>query len=567
MNKKYLRQKKYKSRKEIKSRSSNRHIIGSQEKKIIDADKSISSNILLTAADADHDRMQFDDKKAPHPQYNNLFIPDASSNDKDIKSQKSVIQNNIANNKLLTDKLLTDKLTNDKLTNDKLPNDKIPLDTLPLDKIAQDKSGINTSHPGFFQSLIDKFKKPNNVLPGDDASKATIGTVSNININIMSNTRKDKEPTAGIMGVSKKDSEPAKPNSIINDHEFHRFESDDAIRKLFMKEKKIIKKRTVKQRFFLRDVMRTAGYDTVNIEKFKETVLYVNALIIIIFSLAVLFYGSWYDVLFKALLFLLMLWLLLLPLLLLISWVCIYLFLDYKRYRRRLEIEDVWPEYLQLVVANINAGMLIDVALWNAVKPKYKVLVREIEEIAKQSVTGVDIVVALQEFSEKYDSPMLKRTVSLLIEGMGSGGKIATLLNKIALDIQDTKIMKKEMSASVMTYAIFISFATIVAAPFLFGLSTQLLIVMQKIIGSVSQTSSTSSFLSFSTDTIAVSDFKIFAYIMLAITSFMSACIIGSIRKGSVKDGLKFIPVFIAVTLVIYYIASSLLAALMSSFI
>jgi Flp pilus assembly protein TadB len=356
-------------------------------------------------------------------------------------------------------------------------------------------------------------------------------------------------------------------HTIIGDTQFHKFESDEALKKLFSKEKEKSKKYTVRQRFFLRNVLKQAGYEGVDEQKFKDTVLYANALIIILLSIIVLFYGSFNYVLFKAFLFLLVLWVLLLPLLLFITWSGIYLYLDYMRYRRRMALEDVWPEYLQLVVANINAGMLIDVALWSAVKPRYRVLAKEIEEIAKQTVTGVDISIALKDFSDKYDSPMLTRTINLLIEGMGSGGKIATLLNKIALDIQDTAIMKKEMSASVTTYAIFISFATIAAAPFLFGLSTQLLMVMQKIIGSVAQTSSASSMMTFGTDTIKVNDFRIFAYLMLSITSFMSACIIGTIRKGSIKAGLKFIPIFIIVTIIIYAVASTLLSQLMSSFI
>jgi hypothetical protein len=47
----------------------------------------------------------------------------------------------------------------------------------------------------------------------------------------------------------------------------------------------------------------------------------------------------------------------------------------------------------------------------------------------------------------------------------------------------------------------------------------------------------------------------------------MSACIIGTIRKGSIKAGMKFIPIFIIVTLIIYFIASKLLAQLMGTFI
>jgi archaellum biogenesis protein FlaJ (TadC family) len=120
-----------------------------------------------------------------------------------------------------------------------------------------------------------------------------------------------------------------------------------------------------------------------------------------------------------------------------------------------------------------------------------------------------------------------------------------------------------------LTYAIFISFATIVAAPFLFGLATTLLTVIQKIMGQVAQTSSagTGSFINISGGTLKISDFKIFAVTMLSITSFMSSLIISNIRKGNIKDGLKYIPIFMITTIVLYFIAEKLISTLMSTLV
>lgn len=351
----------------------------------------------------------------------------------------------------------------------------------------------------------------------------------------------------------------------ITDKRSYKFTADDILRRLFIIDEKKKKKFGMKEKTYLKTILSQAGYE-IDATLFKKRVFRYNSILASLWTIYLIVNGLVLGLLDKVLAPIIISWIVFYPSLLLVSWGIIFFFLDYKKYKRKKELEEVWPEYLQLVVSNINAGMLIDVALWSAVKPKYKVLAKEIEQVAKQTLTGKELGEALTEFADKYDSVMVQRTISLLIEGMESGGRIATLLNKISLDIQDTKIMRKEMSASVMTYSIFISFATIAAAPFLFALSTQLLIIIQTIIGKLGETSTTT-MISFSADNVKISDFKIFAYLMLTITSFMSACLIGSIRRGSIKDGLKFIPLFIISTLIIYYLSSILLASLFGNLI
>ena len=153
---------------------------------------------------------------------------------------------------------------------------------------------------------------------------------------------------------------------------------------------------------------------------------------------------------------------------------------------------------------------------------------------------------------------------------MSAGGEMADLLNKIALNIDEARILRKEMAASVTTYVIFITFATILAAPVLFGLATQLLEVIKEITTRLASTmQSSSAFFSFSVSSggIKLSDFRFFAYIMLIISSISSACIISVIRKGRVKEGLVRIPVFIIVAIILYSIASLVISGMLHSFL
>ncbi len=237
--------------------------------------------------------------------------------------------------------------------------------------------------------------------------------------------------------------------------------------------------------------------------------------------------------------------------------------------RRRQEIEAVFPDYLQLAAANLSAGMTIDRALWMAVRPRFGVLAKEMEDVAKKTMTGYDLERSLKEFSGKYDSIVIKRAIDLICEGSRSGGRMAEILNKIATNIQENNILQKEMAANVTTYVNFISFASVLASPFLFALSTQLLVVIQQIAGSisVSQGSSSTVGLQLSADAVKLADFKIFSYVALSVTSIMSACIVSVIRKGTIFDGLRLAPMYAFVSLCLYWFASWALSFLFGGFL
>jgi Flp pilus assembly protein TadB len=251
----------------------------------------------------------------------------------------------------------------------------------------------------------------------------------------------------------------------------------------------------------------------------------------------------------------------------LLTLLVLFVYLDVRMYQRVKQIEESLPDFLQLASANISAGMTVDRALWYAVRPKFGILAKEMEDVAKSTIAGEDLEKALIKLGARYDSRMLKETINLVVEGISSGGEMAELLNKLSINIKETQLMRKEISASVTTYAIFIGVAAIIAAPILFALSTELLIIIQNIFSHInldkSVGASTMFSFNFSGDTISIATFQNFAVLTLCISSFFSASIISVIRKGSVKDGLKMIPVFMIVSVILYYLATALFKSLM----
>lgn len=317
----------------------------------------------------------------------------------------------------------------------------------------------------------------------------------------------------------------------------------------------------------LKNYLEKAGYGISNELPISKIFNIFIAGIVVILNIYLIYAGAVRD---DRLVFiltqLLMTWIIILPTLIIIFWFIFYTVVDFKIYNRTKQLEEVLPDFLQLTSANLNAGMPLDKALWYAVRPRFGILAKEIEDVAKSTLIGEDLKDALLNLSKQYDSKMLQRTVNLMLEGLDAGGEIGPLLNKISNDIQETRIIKKDMAANVMTYVIFISFATIIAAPFLFALSSQVLTVIQKLTSNINTPSAgmgAMSMFNLSEEAVSLKDFNIFAVGALSMTSFFSAMIVSIIQKGNVKDGIKYIPIYILITVTLYLISAKGLSLIM----
>lgn len=260
-----------------------------------------------------------------------------------------------------------------------------------------------------------------------------------------------------------------------------------------------------------------------------------------------------YDYVFLVVV-LIFIWVFIFAVVLFIMWFFFYLILDLAIFKRKQKLEEVLPDFLQLASSNIRAGMTVDKALWFAVRPRFGVLAREIEEVAKRTFAGEPLDDALNHFVRKYDSKVLERAINLLVEGLHAGGEMGDLMNKIASNIQETELIKKEMAANVTTYVIFITFATLVAAPFLFGMAYQLITVIQEVFSRVDiAPGAVSGFpVTVSSGVVSIDDFRTFAIVSLMITSFFSAIIISTIKKGNIKGGVKYIPAFMVASIILF---------------
>ncbi|MBW2990470.1 type II secretion system F family protein [Candidatus Woesearchaeota archaeon] len=244
-----------------------------------------------------------------------------------------------------------------------------------------------------------------------------------------------------------------------------------------------------------------------------------------------------------------------------------YFYLNIKIYKRTKLLEDMLPDYLGLVSTNLKGGMNFEKSLWSAIKPEFGILSKEIGVVSKRVATGNDISDALQEFSDKYDSPILRRSVDLIKGEIVSGGSITGVIDNLVSNLRKTKALKAEMSAATLTYMIFMAAIVVVIMPALFALSKQLLTILLKFSSRIStsfQTASTSTMFQFTVAQIDPFHFQVFSIAAISTIAAFSSMIISTIEKGDIKGGLKYIPLFLSGALIMYFILSVILESILS---
>ncbi|QLJ52430.1 MAG: Type II secretion system (T2SS), protein F [Candidatus Fermentimicrarchaeum limneticum] len=234
---------------------------------------------------------------------------------------------------------------------------------------------------------------------------------------------------------------------------------------------------------------------------------------------------------------------------------------------RAVKIEEVLPDALQTISANVRAGMTTENAIWMGARPEFGPLEEEIKIVSSKCFGGKPISQALKEMGERVKSNTLQRAVKLLVEGIELGGEMAPLLDEVSRDIKSTTALKKEIMNATLMYTIFIVFSSIIAAPVLFAsslyYSEMSLSIMKNRVQmpqDVPVSGGFSMLLSGGGDKanlVNPSEVNLFAIACISMTTTMGALALSQIRYGKVTRGLKLVPIFIVCALSIFFLTHS----------
>ncbi|MDE1768482.1 MAG: type II secretion system F family protein [Candidatus Micrarchaeota archaeon] len=252
--------------------------------------------------------------------------------------------------------------------------------------------------------------------------------------------------------------------------------------------------------------------------------------------------------------------------------VILYSVLELRIDGRKSFVEDILPDYLQLASANMRSGVPLAKALIMAVRPEFKYFGDDVNAVGKQLYSGETMQNVLEQLANKYRSLTLRRTVRVVVEAQMYGGGMADLLNQIAKDLRNQHIVQKEVSGQLFMYTIFIAFAALIGAPSLYALTNQMIGVTSSVWSKISINSISNlpnvgvSFIKLSKPQITPQDYFDFSVVAIIIIAGFGAFIISAISTGVPIRGIKFLPVYIVIGLVLFTVVGALLGSLFSSF-
>jgi len=239
---------------------------------------------------------------------------------------------------------------------------------------------------------------------------------------------------------------------------------------------------------------------------------------------------------------------------------------------RRKNMEMLLPDMLMLTASNIKSGLTIDRALLFSARPEFGDLGKEIKKVAFEIYGGMDVSKALRKLTKRIKSDILEKTIDLLIEGLRSGGAVAKLLEETASDIKNTELLQKEIKGNVMMYTMFIFIAAVLGAPSLFAISNFLISSTMNMWGpdsggfsDIDTSSSSLSFIKMSAPEIDIYAFNTFVIAALLITNLFASMIISLIQTGKIRGMVRYAPIFVFVSLIIYFSVKSLLLRVFGS--
>lgn len=252
-----------------------------------------------------------------------------------------------------------------------------------------------------------------------------------------------------------------------------------------------------------------------------------------------------------------------------------YVYLVLAAQSRAAKVEEILPDFLSLMASNIRSGLTPDKALIVSVQDEFGPLAVEIERAGKSSLTGKPINEVLIGIGDHIDSDALQKTIYIIVEGLRSGGDIAELLEKTAMDMRKSSSLRREVSSVILNYVLFIVAAISFGAPLLYGVSTFLVDIMLKIkqsmavSGSEAATGALSGQIGLFKGQLQLSSdaVSLFAVASIVITVFFGCMAVGIMHSGKRLDGLKYFPIILVISLGILFAIRWALAQMLGSFI
>lgn len=243
-----------------------------------------------------------------------------------------------------------------------------------------------------------------------------------------------------------------------------------------------------------------------------------------------------------------------------------FMMLDSRFKKAESEIEKDLPEFLDSLVSNLKGGISLEKAIIQSVRKDQKALLKEVTLINEKVMMGKNVIESIREFRQRFNSPIINRTFFLVEEGLQGGGNLSTPLERISDNLKKIYNLDEEIKSNSSGFSVVVSFISIVVAPVLFALALTLLTFIGNLFDLLSESEAV-----FLSATAIPPEFTtyltIFSYSMIVMVTFFSSLIVAHLKNEKAYKMIKFLPIYIIVSLLIYNIFSAILLSFFGNII
>ncbi len=159
----------------------------------------------------------------------------------------------------------------------------------------------------------------------------------------------------------------------------------------------------------------------------------------------------------------------------------------FNKERKRIEaIDEKFPDFLRDIAESARAGMTLPRALVTASHGTYGALTVDIKQMAAQVEWGVEFSEALERFALRANTPLIDRTVALVVEAQRAGGNVVDILTAASDDAREIKQIISERNEQMAMYSVVVFIAYFVFIAVVLILAAQFIPAFKDAVGAAS---------------------------------------------------------------------------------
>ncbi|MGQ0536293.1 MAG: type II secretion system F family protein [Methanobacteriota archaeon] len=218
-----------------------------------------------------------------------------------------------------------------------------------------------------------------------------------------------------------------------------------------------------------------------------------------------------------------------------------------RRARRMRGLEERFPDFLRDIAVNRKAGLTLPAAVTIASRGDYGELTPEIHKMADQLSWHVPYEEVLERFADRVDTPLVRRTVSLINEASRSGGSVSDVLMSAARYAREVKTLENERRSTMSMYTIIIYitfFVFLFVAAVLYGMFVPEILKA----ADAALAAGTSGFGGLSFGELTLEDYRVFYFTASMVQAVGNGIMAGIVETGRPVAGMRHSAIMVLIT-------------------